>query len=219
MKSTKRVGRLHVITDETIQNRLTHVDIARRAIAGGADTIQLREKHAKTADFLRAADAVRAVCAAHGVPLIINDRADIALAIDADGVHLGRSDLPIRVARDLLGRGKIVGGTAGSLEEALEAERDGADYVGFGHIYPTASKNKTGVATGPESLIGLCRAVSIPVIAIGGIGADNFGPVIDAGAWGIAVIGAVCGIEDSEAAAAALRTGIDARIAKRRTEG
>ena len=141
----KDVGHLHVITDESIQNRFTHVEIAEAAIAGGTDTIQFRDKSLSTRKLIETAEALRAVCASSGVPLIINDRADIALAVDADGVHLGRGDLPVATARNLLGPDKIVGGTAGTLEEAIEAERAGADYVGFGHIYPTSSKDKSHV--------------------------------------------------------------------------
>ncbi len=211
----KSVGHLHVITDESIQSRYSHVEIAEAAIAGGADTIQFRDKSLSTRKLIETAEALRAVCAPSGVPLIINDRADVALAVDADGVHLGRSDLPVAAARNLLGPEKIVGGTAGTLEEAIEAERAGADYVGFGHIYPTSSKDKPGGAKGPESLLDICNTLSIPIIAIGGIDHGNFAPVIDAGAWGIAVIGAVCASEDPEAAAALLKNGIDARIRKR----
>jgi thiamine-phosphate pyrophosphorylase len=218
MTTEKRIGRLHVITDEMVQDRFTHVEIAERAIAGGADTIQFRDKSKTTSELAAAARAIREVCASRGVPLIVNDRTDIAMAVDADGVHLGRSDLPVRAARELLGPGKIIGGTAGSLEEAIEAQRDGADYVGFGHIYPTASKHKPGEAKGPGSLVDICRAVSIPVIAIGGIGTGNFGPVIDAGAWGIAVIGAVCAAEDPAAAASVLIDGIGKRIRRRSTD-
>jgi thiamine-phosphate pyrophosphorylase len=211
----KSVGRLHVLTDESIQNRFSHVELAKFAIAGGADTIQFRDKSRSTRELIETAEALGAVCASKGVSLIINDRADIALAVDADGVHLGRGDLPIRTARSLLGPDKIVGGTASTLEEAIEAERDGADYVGFGHIYPTSSKEKPGEAKGPGSLIEICAALTIPVIAIGGINHANFAPVIDAGAWGIAVIGAVCASKDPEAAAADLRRGVDEQIRRR----
>jgi thiamine-phosphate pyrophosphorylase len=211
----KRPGRLHVITDESIQSRFTHLEITAAAVAGGADTIQFRDKSLSTQALIETAETLRAVCAPAGVPLIINDRADVALAVDADGVHLGRSDLPVAAARDLLGPDKIVGGTAGTLEEAVEAERAGADYVGFGHIYPTSSKEKPGRAKGPESLVKICTTLSIPVIAIGGIDQDNFAPTIDAGAWGIAVIGAVCASEDPARAVAGLIGGIDTRIRKR----
>lgn len=211
----KRVGRLHVITDESIQTRFSHLELATAAIAGGADTIQFRDKSLPTQKLIEVAGALRGLCSAKDVPLIINDRVDVALAVDADGVHLGRSDLPVALARDLLGPDKIVGGTAGTLEEAFEAERAGADYVGFGHIYPTSSKEKPGSAKGPKSLHEMCNALSIPIIAIGGIDLGNFAAVIDAGAWGIAVIGAVCASNDPKAAAAGLINGIDARSTKR----
>jgi thiamine-phosphate pyrophosphorylase len=211
----KSVGHFHVITDESIQNRFTHVELARLAIAGGADTIQFRDKSQSTRELIETAEALRVVCASMGVPLIINDRTDIALAVDAAGVHLGRSDLPVHIARGLLGPDKIVGGTAATLEEAIEAQKEGADYVGFGHIYPSSSKDKPGKAKGPGGLIEICATLTIPVIAIGGINIGNFAPVIKAGAYGIAVIGAVCASDNPEAAAAALRSGIDEQIKKR----
>ena len=200
----KRVGHFHVITDETVQGRFTHARLARLAIAGGADLIQLREKRRSKNELVAAALEVREVCRAAGVPLIVNDRADIALAIGADGVHLGRKDLPIAAARRMLGPDVIIGYTASTLEEARQAERDGADYVGFGHIYPTRSKTKPGTATGTAALAEVCRTLNIPVIAIGGIEETNLKPVMDSGAWGVAVIASVCGSRDPQRAAAAL---------------
>lgn len=200
----KRVGHFHVITDETVQGRFTHARLARLAIAGGADLIQLREKRRSKNELVAAALEVREVCRAAGVPLIVNDRADIALAIGADGVHLGRKDLPIAAARRMLGPDVIIGYTASTLEEARQAERDGADYVGFGHIYPTRSKTKPGTATGTAALAEVCRTLNIPVIAIGGIEETNLRPVMDSGAWGVAVIASVCGSRDPQRAAAAL---------------
>ena len=205
-----RIGRLHVLTDESVQSRLSHVDLARLAIEGGADTIQFREKTRSTGEIVETARAIAAVCKARGVLFIVNDRSDVALAVDADGVHLGRSDLPIEAARAILGGGKIIGGSASSLDEALEAQDRGADYVGFGHIYATASKQKEGAPKGPEALRAVCRRIGIPVIAIGGIDADNLGPVMSAGAWGVAVIGAVCARDDPAAAARDLKSRIDA---------
>lgn len=209
-----RIGRLHVLTDETVQDRFSHLEIARRAIAGGADTIQFREKRKGARELVEIAGAICGVCRAADVPFIVNDRVDVALAVDADGVHLGRGDLPIAVARRLLGRGKIVGGTASTMEEAIEAREEGADYVGFGHIYATASKTKHGDPKGPGALRPICAALGIPVIAIGGIDETNFTAVLEAGAWGIAVIGSVCAAPDPARAASILRAGIDGKFGR-----
>lgn len=196
----KKIGRIHVITDTTVQHRFDHVQLARLAIRGGADTVQLRDKSLSPAGFLRVAAAVLEVCREGGVPLIINDRTDVAGRIGADGVHLGREDTPITEARRRLGDNAVIGGSAGSLEQAVEAANAGADYVGFGHVFPTRSKQKPGPAVGPESLRRVCRAVSVPVIGIGGITPEGARAVIGAGAWGVAVIGAVCAADDPEAA-------------------
>jgi thiamine-phosphate pyrophosphorylase len=212
---TKTIGHLHVLTDETVQTRFTHVEIAEMAIRGGADTIQFREKERSTKELVEIAESLQRLCRARHVPLIINDRVDIALAVDADGVHLGQRDLPVAEARRLFGAERIVGGTAATLDEAIAAERDGADYIGFGHIYATASKQKRGDPKGPEALTEICRALSIPVIAIGGIDETNVLPVLDAGAWGIAVIAAVCAAADPELAARELRQAIDAKFKQR----
>jgi thiamine-phosphate pyrophosphorylase len=210
----KRIGHLHVLTDETVQNRFSHLELARRAIAGGADTIQLREKRKGAGELVEIAGAVRRVCREADVPFIVNDRVDVALAVDADGVHLGRNDLPIAVARRLLGPGKIIGGTASRIEEAIEAQEEGADYVGFGHIYATKSKQKHGDPKGPAALRPVCSALRIPVVAIGGIEENNLGAVLEAGAWGIAVIASVCAAPDPARAASILRTGIDERFGR-----
>jgi thiamine-phosphate diphosphorylase len=155
----------------------------------GANVIQLRIKESSTNDFLRIAERVRAVVT-HAT-FIVNDRADIAKAVGADGVHLGQNDLAIEHARTILGPNSIIGISTGSVAEARNAEERGANYIGFGHMYPTASKRKE---TPPKSLVELravVAAVSIPVIAIGGITALNAAPLIQSGASGIAVIGAI----------------------------
>jgi len=205
----KRIGHLHVLTDETVQNRFSHLEIAERAIDGGADTIQFREKRKGAGELIEIAGAIHRMCLERDVPLIVDDRVDVALAVDADGVHLGRNDLPIAVARELLGPDKIIGGTASTLEEAIAAQNDGADYIGFGHIYPTASKRKPGDPKGPEALREICEALTIPVVAIGGIDTENYRAVLNAGAWGFAVIASVCAAPDPARAARTFREGID----------
>jgi thiamine-phosphate pyrophosphorylase len=199
--SRKPIGRFHVITDTVVQNRYRHAEIARLAIAGGADTIQLRDKRLSDGELAEIARETLAVCRTAGVPLLINDRVDVAGRVGADGVHLGREDAPIASARKALGRGAIVGGTASTADELAAVEAEGADYVGFGHIFATGSKQKTGPPVGVETLRQACASLRIPLIAIGGINAANAAAVVGAGAWGIAVIGAVCGADDPEAAA------------------
>lgn len=200
----KAIGRLHVITDDRIRSRWTHIALARK-LASSADTIQLRDKERPVSELIEIAARMRVVCADAGTPFIVNDRADIALAVGADGVHLGQDDLPIAAARKLLGPERIIGASTASVEEAVRAEREGADYIGFGHVYPTGSKAKSTPPKGPGAVREIVAAVSIPVIAIGGIHAANIRPVLEAGAWGVAVIGAVCGADDPAEAARELK--------------
>ena len=200
----KKIGRLHVITGAQVQTRLSHVDLA-AAIAAFVDTIQLRDKEDPVSELVEIAGGIRRSCVDAEIPFIVNDRADIALAVEADGVHLGQNDLPIAAARKILGPDRIIGASASSVEEAVRAEREGADYIGFGHIYATGSKVKATQPRGPEAIRDVVAAVSIPVIAIGGIDAGNIRPVLEAGAWGVAVIGAVCGADDPAAAARGLK--------------
>ena len=156
------------------------------------------------------------ICTAAGVPLIVNDRVDVAIAAGADGVHLGQDDFPVQLARELLGPDRVIGVSAGTLQEAEQGIADGADYVGFGPIYATGSKSDAGAPQGLDRLSEISRALSVPVIAIGGIGIDIATDVIRAGAHGIAVISAVCCREDPDAAVRALleriRTGKNRRI-------
>ncbi|MCS7013473.1 MAG: thiamine phosphate synthase [Chloroherpetonaceae bacterium] len=189
-----------VITDTVVQSCWTHLQLAELAMRGGARLIQLRDKTLPTRELFAIAVALRTLTLAFGARLIINDRVDIALAADADGVHLGQTDLPIPAARKILGEGKLIGGTASTLEEAVAVEKDGADYIGFGHIFPTTSKEKPSPPKGLEMLRQVVRAVRIPVIAIGGITAENAREVIKAGAAGIAVISAVAKAASPEAA-------------------
>jgi thiamine-phosphate pyrophosphorylase len=200
------IGRLHVITDMTIQDRFSHIGLAMMAVKGGADTIQFREKWMGSRAAVEVGEVIRRLCRETGVTFIVNDRVDIAMALDADGVHLGQRDLPIPEARRLIGPSKLIGGSASTPDEARQLELEGADYVGFGHVYPTSSKSKPGEPKGPDAIREVSSAVTIPVIAIGGIDAANLKPVIAAGAWGVAVIGAVCGAKDPRAATAELAT-------------
>ncbi len=197
----KPIGRIHVLTDTVIQDRFSHIDLARMALAGGADIIQYREKKGSTRSLLETALQMKAVCRAAGAVFIVNDRVDVALATEADGVHLGQEDFPIRLARELLGPDRIIGGSASNLQEARACAEDGADYIGFGPVFPTTSKEDAGPAAGLEGLRLLCSSVDIPVIAIGGISHVNAAAVVESGAYGIAVISSVCcQVEPEEAA-------------------
>ncbi len=200
----KKIGRLHVLTDTRLQEGFSHQDLARLAVQGGAGVIQFRQKEGETRELIETAAALKEICRRGGALLIVNDRVDVALAAGADGVHLGRGDFPIGPARRLLGAERIIGGSADSVEEALECMNQGADYVGFGPVFPTSSKDDAGPVTGLESLGRVVRAVHVPVIAIGGITQENARHVIRAGAHGIAVISAVCCRDDPAAAARGL---------------
>ena len=196
----KKIGGLHVITDITIQSRFTHTQLAKMAIEGGADTIQFRQKDGSARELVESAQAVQAVCTEHGVSLIVNDRADIALAVGAAGAHFGQDDLPITVGRRILPPEMIIGASARTEEKILEAISAGADYIGFGPIYQTSSKPDAELPKGLEALRWMCEIAQCPVIAIGGITAETAYEVIRAGAHGIAVISAVCAQADPTAA-------------------
>ena len=196
----KKVGVLHVITDTTIQSRFTHSQLAGMAIKGGADTVQFRQKTSTTRDVLKMAQEVQAVCARHGVPLIVNDRADIALAVGSAGVHFGQDDLPVSVGRRLFPPNSIIGASARTEVKIMEAIAEGADYIGFGPIRQTSSKPDAEAPKGLDALARMCEIAQCPVIAIGGITVEDVYDVIRAGAHGVAVISAVCGEPDPLAA-------------------
>jgi thiamine-phosphate pyrophosphorylase len=203
------IGRLHVITDVATQSRFTHEQLAEMACQGGAHVVQLRDKSLDDAGFIRVAQRVAAICRSHDVTFIVNDRVTTARDARADGVHLGSDDSPIADARALLGPDAIVGASTGSPEAARDAQAAGADYLGFGHIFPTASKHKTTTAIGVELLAAVAHDSAVPVIAIGGIAESNAARVMASGAWGIAVIGAVCAADDPAAATRRLRAIVD----------
>jgi len=188
----KKVGRLHVLTDTDLQNCFSHIELAELAIAGGADSIQFRQKTGETIQMIRIAEQIQALCKRAGVSFIINDRVDVAIASHADGVHLGQGDFPIPLARKLLGEGAIIGGSAGNAEEAQKCLLEGVDYIGFGPVYPTSSKEDAGPASGLDLLRQIVEKIPVPIIAIGGINKDNTVLVRESGAYGIAVISAVC---------------------------
>jgi thiamine-phosphate pyrophosphorylase len=198
--------RLVVVTDERLSRGRSHVEIARAAIAGGADAIQLRDKQAEGRRLFELAVEIRRLCRSQGVAFVVNDRVDVALAADADGVHVGQADLPAPEARRLLGRARILGVSAATPEEAARAERDGADYVGFGPVYEARGTKPD--ATAPLGLAALAEArrrCSLPLVAIGGIDTQRAAEVVRSGASGVAVISAVVAAADIAEAVRAFR--------------
>lgn len=200
----KKIGKLHILTDTVLQSRFSHMEITRLGIAGGADTIQYRQKSGSTREMIEIARNMKQLCSEAGVTFIVNDRLDVAIAAEADGVHLGQDDFPIPMARELLGEGRIIGGSAATLGEARKCLSEGADYVGFGPVYPTSSKDDAGPVSGIYILKQVVKIIPLPIIAIGGVDAENIPDVIRAGAQGIAVISAVCCQDDPEEATRAL---------------
>ncbi|MBU4426803.1 MAG: thiamine phosphate synthase [Proteobacteria bacterium] len=200
----KQIGKLHILTDTVLQSRFSHMEITRLAIAGGADTIQYRQKSGSTREMIEIARNMKRLCSEAGVMFIVNDRLDVAIAAEADGVHLGQDDFPIPMARGLLGEGRIIGGSAATLDEARKCLSEGADYVGFGPVYPTSSKDNAGPVSGIDILKQVVEVIPLPIIAIGGVSAENIPDVMRAGAHGIAVISAVCCQDDPEEATRAL---------------
>ena len=197
---------LYVCTDRDIITTDTLEEAVELAIKGGATIIQLREKDCTSREFYELALSIKDITDAYEVPLIINDRLDIALAVHADGVHLGQSDIPVQVARNVMGPNCIVGATANTLEKAKEAWQSGADYLGVGDVFGSATKNDTKPVELKE-LKKICDTVKIPVVAIGGISKKNIHLLKDTGVAGVAVISAVLGQTDITAAAEELISG------------
>lgn len=186
-----KIGRLHVITDVKMQQRVSHLELAEAAIEGGADVVQLRDKEASALALLETALELASLCRRKRIHLIVNDRADIAWAADAHGVHLGDQDLPLSAARRLLGPDRILGSSADNAEDATRLARDGADYAGIGPIFSTTSKTDAGPELGIEGLVKAVRASPIPLIAIGGITLSNLEEVVATGVHGVALLSAV----------------------------
>ena len=201
---------LYLVTDRSLSRGRTSVEIVREAVAGGVTCVQLREKSCGTREFVAEARALRAVLRGTGVPLIVNDRVDVALAAGADGVHLGQRDMPIADARRLGPSSWIIGVSAESRADAIRAEKEGADYVGVSPVFATATKADHAPPLGLDGLRAIRAAVEIPLVAIGGIHVENAQAAIRAGADGLAVVSAIVSAESPRAAAAALRREIEA---------
>lgn len=180
---------LYLVTDNSddVDKFLSTIE---EAVKGGVTVVQIREKTADTLDFYNLALKVKEITTKYNVPLIINDRVDVALAIDADGVHVGQSDMPCDVTRRLMGPNKILGISAATVEEAKKAESDGADYIGTGAVFPTATKDDADSVT-KEELIEIVKSINIPVVAIGGINLDNASQLTDTGIAGLSVVSAI----------------------------
>jgi len=194
--SGRTMNGIYVVTDGRLGAKRDHIAIAAAAVSGGAAFVQLRESNLPDKNLLEIAQQIRNLTLGTNTLFIINNRLDIAIACDADGVHVGQSDIPAKTARTLLGPDKIIGVSTGSVEEALKAEADGADYVAIGPVFTTLTKLDAGSAVGLEAITQVKHAVKVPVVAIGGISAENIRLVAQAGADSAAVVSAVTGTVD-----------------------
>lgn len=199
---------MYFITDSTNYSESEFLRRVDEGCKGGVTLIQLREKDKSTREYLSLAQKVHSITKRYNIPLIIDDRVDIALAVDAEGVHVGQSDMPVSIARRLMGNDKIVGATAKTVPQALEAYEQGADYLGVGAIYPTTTKVKT-VLTSVDTLKEIVKAVPIKVNAIGGLNKDNIHVLKDSGIDGICVVSAIMKAENPCIATKELREAFD----------
>ena len=204
MKCDRQTMRLYAVTDRAWVGRQTLPEQVEAALKGGATCVQLREKELDGAAFLEEARTLAALCRRYGVPLIINDNVEVALASGADGVHVGQDDLTVEQVRRLAGDRLIVGVSAHSVEQALAAQAGGADYLGVGAVFATATKSDAHVLP-RETLAEICRAVDIPVVAIGGIGEDNLLQLAGTGVDGAALVSAIFSALDIEGQCRKLR--------------
>ena len=207
MKSIKDSMLLYAVTDRSWLNGRTVAEQVEDALKGGATFIQLREKNLDYDSFLAEAFEVKELCRKYDVPFVINDNVDIAIACDADGVHVGQSDMEAGKVREKLGPDKIIGVSCKTVEQALLAKKHGADYLGVGAMYPTGTK-KDATAVTTEALSAICQAVDIPVVAIGGINKDRLEPLKGTGVDGVAVVSAIFAAEDIEKATRELKEAV-----------
>jgi len=205
---------LYFITDSTGFGEAEFLQRIEVALQGGVSFLQLREKAGSTREYLDLAEKVHALTKQYSVPMIIDDRLDVAMAVDAEGVHLGQSDMPVATAREIWGQEKIIGATAKTVEQAMDAYTQGADYLGVGAIYPTTTKVKT-VLTSVDTLRDICKAVPIPVNAIGGLNKDNIDVLKGVPIAGICVVSAIMKAEDPKLAAEQLRESMGSKLGMR----
>mgnify|MGYP000982017544 CR=1 FL=1 len=211
MKCEKETMLLYAVTDRMWTGKQTLMEQVEDALKGGATCVQLREKELDEENFLKEAIEMKALCAKYGVPFIVNDNVEIAIKCKADGIHVGQSDMEALDVRAKLGPGKIVGVSAQTVEQALLAEKHGADYLGVGAVFPTGSKDDADDVS-YDTLKAICQAVSIPVVAIGGISRDNVARLADSGICGVAVISAIYGAPDIRAAAQELKAATEGML-------
>ena len=204
MKCAEKDLLLYAVTDRYWLNGRTLTDVVRESLEGGVTMLQLREKTLEEPAFLAEAKELQALCREYRVPFIVNDNVDIALEMDADGVHVGQSDMEALDVRAKLGPDKIIGVSAQTVEQALLAEKHGADYLGVGAVFPTGSKADAEEVSF-DTLKAICQAVSIPVVAIGGISRDNVARLAGSGIRGVAVISAIYGAADIRSASRELK--------------
>lgn len=191
--------RLYAVTDNAWLGEQTLAEQVEAALKGGVTMLQLREKHMTNAEFLKEAFAIKKVTTAYNVPLIINDNLEVALQSNADGLHIGQDDCSVEIARKALGDNKILGVSAQTIEQAKAAEAAGADYLGVGAVFATATKDDA-VLVGPENLAAICQSVKIPVVAIGGITTQNLPSLLPSGIAGVALVSAIFAQSDITAA-------------------
>ena len=200
---------LYLVTDRGLSRGRSTLEIVRAAVRGGVTCVQLREKAGTTRAFIEEALGVKAYLSSCGVPLIINDRVDVALATGADGVHLGQNDMPLAAARALAGTSMVIGISAESVRDAVAAQAAGADYLGVSPVFATPTKADTAAPLGLDGLRAIREAVKTPLVAIGGLHRGNVAAAIRSGAEGVAVVSAIVAADDPEQAARAIRLEID----------
>ncbi len=196
---------LYLVTDAGLSAGRSTLEVVEAGIRGGVTVVQYREKNASTRQMIEEGRELRALCRRHSVPFIVNDRVDVALAVNADGVHVGQEDMPAALARRLVGPGRLVGVSVENIDQARQAQAEGADYVGASPIFATPTKPDAPPPMGIEGLRALARLCQIPVVAIGGINTDNAAEVLQAGAAGIAVVSAIVSARNVEQAARELK--------------
>lgn len=195
---------VYLVTDRRDKTDEEFLNIIEEAIKGGTTIVQLREKTASTKEFYDLALRVKEITSRYGVPLLINDRIDIALAVDSEGVHIGQDDMPADIAREIIGEDKILGISASTVEEAKKAEKDSADYIGSGAVFPTATKDDAD-SVSKDELKEIVDSIDIPIVAIGGITVENASTLKDSGIDGFSVVSAIMGADDPRDASRKLK--------------
>ncbi len=210
---------LYLVADPAHSADRPFLQVVAAALSGGVVAVQLRDKHASARKLLMVGEEMRRIAHSQSASFFVNDRPDVALALEADGVHVGPEDLPPVEARRLLPRPRLLGVSAGNLQEALSAQEFGADYLGVGPVFPTLTKPDAGEPVGLETLAKIAASVRIPVVGIGGITVENAASVVGAGCAGVAVVSALMGAADPEQAARALRERVDEAWVRKSREG